>query len=247
MKHNLKPALSAAVAFLVCASGFAGEPATETWATKRAGEWPQIVLTNETSFRGHTALHGASAFLLRLPNDQIVGATALHLLGENGGVAPTLPAGRLDAVLDTWSLFPRTRPEVSVDVKGLGPMTVQRGADWLILRVDSAKLPDSIAPLRLRPRPVEIGERVFLIGVSYAEPEVAQKVYSGKVTRRAGDRFRFDLTPHVDITGFSGAPIVDKNGLLVGVTTIWFEPKMDGERYTESGGEDVATLLEMLK
>lgn len=205
------------------------------------------MLTNETSFRGHSALQGASAFLLRLPSGQVVGATALHLLGENGGVSPTLPAGKLDGVLESWSLFPRTHPEISVAAKGLGPMTLQRGADWLILRLDGAGLPDAIAPLRIRPRPVEIGERVFLIGVSYAEPDVAQKVYSGKVTRRLGDRFRFDIVPHVDITGFSGAPIVDKNGLLVGVTTLWFEPKMDGERHTESGGEDAATLLEMLK
>jgi hypothetical protein len=236
-----------AVACLISGRGLASEPAAEAWVTKRAAEWPQIVLTNETSFRGHTALHGASAFLLRLPKGEIVGATALHLLGENGGVSPILPPSRLDNVLEAWSLFPRTRPEVSVAVKGLGPMAVGRDSDWLILRVDRTKLPDNVAPLRPRERPVAVGERVFLIGVSYAEPNVAQKVYSGTVTRRDGDRFRFDITPSVDITGFSGAPIVDRNGLLVGVTSVWFEPKAEGGRHTESGGEDVATLLGLLK
>jgi S1-C subfamily serine protease len=51
----------------------------------------------------------------------------------------------------------------------------------------------------------------------------------------------------VDIRGFSGAPIVDDAGLVVGVMTVWFQPKMDGELWTEAGGEDALSALKALR
>jgi len=80
---------------------------------------------------------------------------------------------------------------------------------------------------------VSVGERVHLVGVSYTEPDVAQKVYSRVVTARGfGDRFRYDISPHVDIRGFSGAPVPGDAGWVVGVRTIWFQRRMDGELWT---------------
>jgi S1-C subfamily serine protease len=170
-------------------------------------------------------------------------------LGENGGVEPAVSSARLNVVLEKWVLFPRTKRSQVVPVIGLGPTSsANPSTDWLLLRVDQKSIPKQISPLRLRNTPVAVGETVFLIGVSYAEPDVAQKVYSGKVTQRAsGGRFRFNISPHVDIRGFSGAPVVDQNGLVVGVTSIWFEPKMDGELWTESGAEDVSPIVNALK
>lgn len=235
-------------AFSSCFFADCAEPRGEPWATKPFAEWPQVVLTNSARFRGHTSLNGASAFLLRAESGEVFGATAHHLLGENGGVAPEVSLARLDDVLEAWTLFPRTKPDEQVHVVGLGPISAMRPrTDWLILRVDQKSASERIYPLRLRTKPVEIGETVFLVGVSYAEPDVAQKVYSGKVTQRVkGDRFRFDILPHVDIRGFSGAPVVDKDGLVVGVTSIWFDPKMDGELWTESGAEGVSAIIKTL-
>lgn len=208
-----------------------------------------MVLTNLARFRRHTALEGASAFLLRTPKGEIVGATALHLLGANGGVEPAIPAQQLDSVLEAWTLYPRTRPSEIIKVTGLGPISLPRkNVDWLILNIDRSQLPKSVHVLTPRAQPVKVGETVFLIGVSYTEREVSQKVYSGKVTQRAfGNSFRFDISPYVDIRGFSGAPILDKDGLVVGVTSIWFEPKMQGELWKEAGGEDTASLFGALK
>lgn len=221
----------------------------EPWIAKPTAEWPQMVLTHSARFRGHTGLEGASAFLLRTPAGEIVGATALHLLGANGGVEPEIRPAQLDGVLEAWSLFPRTRPREAVKVTGLGPVDLpRRGVDWLLLKIDATQLPKTIHVLTPRIRPAAPGETVYLVGVSYDEPAVAQKVYTGKVTQRGpGHRFRFDITPHVDIRGFSGAPILDKEGRVVGVTSIWFEPKMQGGLWTESGGEDAAVLLGILK
>jgi len=45
-------------------------------------------------------------------------------------------------------------------------------------------------------------------------------VYAGKVTARAGDRFRYHIDPPVDIRGFSGAPVIDRNGHVVAARVI---------------------------
>lgn len=231
------------------AASLAATATPEPWSKRSPAEWPQMVLTHSARFRGHTGLNGASAFLLRTPKGEIVGATALHLLGVNGGVEPELPAPQLNNVLEDWSLYPRTKPRDAITVTGLGPMAPpRRGGDWLLLRIDLAQLPPTVHVLTPRAQPVQVGETVYLVGVSYAEPGVAQKVYSGKVTQRAaGNNFRFDIAPYVDIRGFSGAPILDKDGFVVGVTSIWFEPKMQGSLWKEAGGQDTASVLSLLK
>lgn len=69
----------------------------------------------------------------------------------------------------------------------------------------------------------------------------------GIVTARGrGDRFRYDLTPPVEIRGFSGAPILDAAGHVVGVMTVWFDTKTEGGKTLEAGAEDAAAVLALL-
>lgn len=217
------------------------------WATKPKDQWPQIVLTNHAEFHGHTPLQGASAFLFRAPDHGIMAATARHLIGENGGVEPEIALPDFNKALDFWVMHPRTLPEKALQIASLAsPHNAPKAFDWLLLNVaHGSAIP--VTAVDPRPTPVKIGERVHLIGVSYDEPDVAQKVYTGKVTRREADRFAYDLETPVNIRGFSGAPIVDDSGRLVGIMTVWFEPRMDGDFYLEAGGEDAATLLLALK
>ena len=51
----------------------------------------------------------------------------------------------------------------------------------------------------------------------------------------------------MDLRGFSGAPIIDDDGRVVGVMTINFEPQMIDGKHVEGGGEDIATALGILK
>jgi len=70
---------------------------------------------------------------------------------------------------------------------------------------------------------------------------------AGVITKRAaGDRFRYDIDSPVDIRGFSGAPIIDEKGYVVGVMTVWFDPKMSGDNFLEAGGEDIASIYGLL-
>ena len=42
------------------------------------------------------------------------------------------------------------------------------------------------------------------------------------------------------LRGFSGAPVLGQSGFVVGVMTVWFEPRMVGDLHAEAGGEDAA-------
>lgn len=221
--------------------------AAEEWASKPAREWPQLVLTNHAEFNGHTSLRGASAFLIRTQDGRTLAATAKHLLGASGGVEPDVSVAALNGAIVSWRMHPRTLPDqfVSADKLGCDGLT---GADldWLILTVKTTReLPATL--LRLRSEPARVGEKVFLVGCPYAEPTCRQNVYAGKVTARAGDRFRYDIEPPVDLRGFSGAPIIDGNGHVLGVMTVWFEPKMQGDKFLEAGGEDAAAVFHLVE
>lgn len=220
---------------------------SETWISLPPNQWPQMVLTNYAEFEGHTELDAASGFLIRTPEDEVIAATAKHLVGYNGGVEPTLPVTKLNERLRMWRMFPRTKPDDFVEITGLAAGGLdQEGLDWLLLTIEPTD-PLPAYPLRARKQPVEIGETVYLIGCPYSEPDCQQNVYTGVVTGRDyDDRFRYDLKPAVDLRGFSGAPIIDKNGHLVGVMTVWFDPKMSGDQYLEGGGEDLTFVYQAL-
>jgi hypothetical protein len=219
----------------------------EHWASQPPREWPQLVLTNNAEFNGHTPLHGASAFLVRTQDGRTLAATAKHLIGENGGVKPDILLGALDGVIRSWRMYPRTLQGQYVVAQMVGVNGLdEENLDWLILSTQPTNNPLPATPLLLRPTPVQVGEKVFLVGCPYAEKSCKQNVYTGKVTLRAGDRFRYDIDPPVDIRGFSGAPVVDVNGHVVGVMTVWFEPKMQGEMFLEAGGEDAASVSRLI-
>lgn len=219
------------------------------WVSDTPADWPQLVLTNAAKFGGSTPLEGASGFLVSNSKSKVFYATALHLLGTNGGVRPQVEEAKLDAVLENWSVYPRTRPKEQLQLAGLaGTPNSDPESDWVLLRIsETDQFPPSV-PLQLRKAPVVVGEMVFLIGVPYSDEESAQNVYVGKVTeRKFGDRFRFDIDPPVELPGFSGAPILDVKGRVVGVMTVWFDPKREGKLYLEAGGQDAAAVFERVE
>ena len=219
----------------------AGEEARrEPWIERPPGEWPQIVLTNDATFEGHTPHKGASSFLVRGPDDRILLATARHLLGGSGGVRPEVAMPDFDRVLVTWKAHPRTLPErfASVERAELACFDMA----FFSLKPTPAGLPG--APLRLRKRPIGVGEKIFLVGCPYAEPGCRQNVYAGKVTHiRHGVSFDFSFDPPVNLRGFSGAPVLDGDGHAVGVFCRLGLEEKDG-RHTSGNADLLAAAWE---
>jgi S1-C subfamily serine protease len=220
----------------------------ELWATKPHSEWPQLVLTNDAQFNDHTALQGASAFLVRADDGRVLAATASHLIGAAGGVEPQIAIAELDQAIRRWTMFPRTMRDREVEVGGIAADDLDApDLDWLVLTIKNAPSSLPATPLKIRSEPAQIEEEVLLVGCPYSERRCVQNVYAGKITARQDDRFRYDIAPPVDIHGFSGAPIVDRNGYLVGVMTVWFDARKDGEKYLEAGGEDAAPMVRRIR
>jgi len=231
------------------ATEFRPPPATNARAPFAAGEvgtWPQIVLTNAATFRDRAPMEGASSFLLR-SSQGVVLATARQFgdalrRGELG-----FTIAELASSLVLWTAYPRTRTGLLIRSTHLAMRELDDAEthDWLFFSgFSEAHLPG--LPLESRPEPVELGERVFLVGCEYSERECTQQVYGGRITGRMRDAFRFELDEPVELRGFSGAPIVDANGQLVGVLTVTFTPFESAGEHLEAGGEDVAVGLRFL-
>lgn len=220
------------------------------WISQPPAQWPQIVLTHDASFHdGHSPLKGASGFLLRTPDGRVLGATARHLIGEAGGVQPEIYLEDLNHVIANWRMHPRTRPAQAIAMRGLAASGLDRpDLDWLLLAPVDPMPSVGIEPLQVRQRPVEVGETVYLIGCPYSAPRCVQQVYAGRVVERLpGQMFRYEFKPHVNLSGFSGAPLIDAQGHLVGVMTISFRPRELLDRHVEGGAQDVAAIAPLLR
>jgi hypothetical protein len=119
--------------------------------------------------------------------------------------------------------------------------------DWLLLQLVKPPATLPTKPLVPRTDPVKVGEKVYLIGVPYSDKQSAQRVYEGVVTARPKPNyFTYDFKPAVKIAGFSGAPIVDANGLLVGHGVSMSKTlKQENGLEVEFGGEDASLALQL--
>ncbi len=249
----------AATALLVAGGGYGlitfSKPAAqkltpETWAAKPKTEWPQLVLTHDSEFRGHSALQGASAFLVELPSKRVIAATAKHLLGADGGVTPTLRVAEVDKAIVNWKLHPRDQPDSSVAVTGLFGSADFYGTfqDWLLLDVDNnntAKYP--AVPLKFRQELPHSGETVYIVGARYENDKQTQEVLTGKITNPADGIIEGTLAIPANLEGFSGAPVVDAQGHVVGVLTGTRSNADKDGRYATFAGHGVEEIQRLLR
>ncbi len=188
-----------------------------------ASGWPQMLLRNHGAFHGHSALDGASSFLLEAGNGTCWIATSAHLLGSSGGVEPPVNPGRLSADLERWQAHLPNQRDAFAEVTGGGRLVSVVTADWLAMQLPAGNAPLPVKPLKLRRTLLANDEAVFLIGLPYDDATGAsQHVYRGQVlttSRTTPSQFVFSVDAPVDFAGFSGAPVLDTDGLVVGVVT----------------------------
>lgn len=206
-------------------------------------ELPISVVTHRASFYGHTPLEGASGFVLTCGSEFVL-ATARHLIMPAGGVHPPIALGALERVLERWQFHPRTRPSEFGDATALRFDGHRQGnGDWLLLTTSDR---DVVVPLQLRTTPVEVGEAIQLLGCPYADSSCQQNIYRGKVLGYDNERlFRYSLDPAVDLRGFSGSPILDADGLVVGIMSLWFPRIRVAGRDTVGGAESAMVLADI--
>ncbi len=179
----------------------------------------QILLTNRAEFTNNRKLQGASGFLIKY-NDSTFAVTARHLLGEAGGIEPEIVPTDLSKSFGRWEMMPRVlnkaaKEIVKLNVEGLD--FSQSINDILLLKVNSGDF--EIEPLIPNFELPAVGEQLFLIGCPYSESNCKQNVYPAKFEEYVAGKALLgaEFDSKVNLAGFSGAPLVNSSGEVVGV------------------------------
>lgn len=185
----------------------------------------QILLTNEADFKEHTSLYGASSFLIDF-NSTFYAVTAKHLIGKDGGVEPEILPMDLPKKIESWKMYPRVQNKISNDTVLISDSNykfIQTNADILLLKIKN----DVQNLAKLKPNfdlPKE-NDSLFIIGCPYSEKDCRQNIYPCTYVffDTKSKMLFFELKKNIELPGFSGAPIIDKNGLVVAVLTSGWE------------------------
>jgi hypothetical protein len=245
---KISAVVAAAVVAIFVASGMARaadeadtrpstRPTPPAWMARDPGSWPQILLTNDLRFSDRTYERGASAFLMRLPNGVVVGATAKHVVGIDN-------LAEVKSKLKTWAVL---RPNTRSNGDRIGmtelaeKVTEGSSADWFVMVCASQAGPWPGEPLPASAERVEVGETVYVLAVPEGD-QSRQRVYKGVVTQADGSgEFYYKIAEAPQSKGFSGAPIIDAYGRLTGFHS--GHSDTPGTYY----GYDTASLLPLIQ
>ncbi len=191
------------------------EATKESWKTSNYINSVQILLTNEYQL-GESTTSGASSFLILTKEDTLL-CTAKHLLGEDMGISPEVKTDEFNSKLVYWDAFPRTE-ELASDIITVTKMVTEEinKRDIILLDCELAK-PNSIQPLTPRFTKAKRGERFEVIGCEYADESCFQNSYFGTMDGYESGQIVLKSEVKFDASGFSGAPVIDENGYVIGV------------------------------
>ncbi len=102
--------------------------------------------------------------------------------------------------------------------------------DWLVMSVKQNET--SVKALEIRTTPLQVGEPLYAIGWTYADISGAQRVYEYSYLKENPTNLFLRLVKDAENSfGLSGSPVVDKNGLLVGVVSLSDRDPITKEMY----------------
>jgi hypothetical protein len=147
--------------------------------------------------------------------------TALHLLGPDGGLSQQLPAAqlgqRVQRVRGARFADDKLLVDADVAVTNNGYALTRRGdarGDIAAFRVVKN---NGAAVLKLAARNPGVGEWVWLVGDEYKSNPPALRPYPARVMDVDGNGLELQTANVFDLTGFSGAPIVNAKSEVVGI------------------------------
>lgn len=192
---------------------------TASTTTARTPARKQILLTNLAQFKGNRTLEGASGFLINY-NNLTYAVTARHVLGAEGGFEPEIKPNVLARNLISWEMSPRVvinADTETVKLNANGLSFARSTHDILLLNVASKTFDlDVLTPNFTVPA---VGETLYLVGCPYTETQCRQNFYAVKYVTY--DPFEAtlvcEITANVEMIGFSGAPLINGKGEVVGV------------------------------
>lgn len=203
----------------------------EPWVQKPKEQWPQIALVNDVTYKNGnkyedpTITYAASGFLLDTGKDTFA-ITAKHVIW----VARNKASDKvyINDHLKTWKMYPKHNPKDSVIIDRLinedpneklfnGPENGVLQRDWLVFTTKYVS--PNIQPVKLRDKPVKVGDKVYLTGNPYRFDKTLTA--DGYISKKSGNtlyiKFNDPTIRTAFLGGASGSPILDENGQLVGI------------------------------
>ncbi|WP_336517983.1 trypsin-like peptidase domain-containing protein [Pollutibacter soli] len=150
-------------------------------------------------------------------------ATAKHILwiAKN----KRSPFVQINDQLKSWKMIAKSNDSVFATIdqminedsteilEGPGSTIMERDAIFFTVK----NISPSIRSLKPRFSPVKAGEKVFFISADYTDS--AAKVYEGRILRKPGTDILIERDMTTYRPGASGSPVVDPNGMLIGISS----------------------------
>jgi hypothetical protein len=189
------------------------DPAAPAWAASDSSEWPSAVMVNRGVLTGNTGI-GGCGFLFRLPSKIVVAGTVLHVFGEDTKI------DALPGMIKSWTMATAdSRKELRIGAlaMNINPDSPTNPVDCVI--ADVSQLGDyPVEVLTPRISRLAVDEVVYVAGISRESGRKAA-YHRAKVVYLydAPARVDYIFDEQISTNGFSGAPILDSRGLLVGI------------------------------
>jgi hypothetical protein len=188
--------------------------------------WPQILLGNEIRLNNGGTIMGTSGFLVKLPDETILGVVPLDTLEPAGLDASSLQ--RLNSfsdAVDSWKMYPRYDPGQSIAFEGvydrykkIHPETADY-RDYLLISFIGDRIDIPSIPLEIAKTKPEIDQPVFVLSVSNSEEFLHQTVYSAMVS--AYDKSKAMLVVTIELPlgseRMKSMPVLTTRGELLGI------------------------------
>lgn len=188
-------------------------------------KFPSIALVNKIELNDTTKSWDkiGSGFLLKYRNDTFV-VTAKHLLAF--AKTDSVKYLTLDFSIKRWTLSPLGKEDEMVVINKLLNENKAENIksknrfknDWLLFSI--AENRSSVKPVEFRDSPLVVGEKLYVVGWTRDKTEGEQTVYEFIYHKTKGTHILLkDVIVPEKFGGLSGAPLVDENGLLVGIVS----------------------------
>lgn len=165
----------------------------------------------------------ACAFLLKYHEDTFA-VTAKHIL--NVIKTDSMKYLTIDGFIKDWSFRQLSKDDECVVAEKLlnqdlseilSSKTVFQN-DWLVFSIKSNK--SIVKPLEFRETPLKKGEKLYVVGWTRKMKEGDQRIYEFEYYKTKGNHILLkEICVPKLFGGLSGSPVLDENGLLVGIVS----------------------------